>query len=126
MMFEYLSGGLAALLVGTYGVMSYQKGNLKDELILIAHKLELCQRSNITKDISINDLNNSISRQNQEIEDIKIDYEQKLILYKKKNPKVIIKEIIKNHPVDIDLTRGSCEDTKNVIDAISSIDFNSL
>jgi len=63
------------------------------------------------------DLIKAIERQNKEIEFITVEYEKRLLEYDDLEPRTIY------IPADINMTRGNCNDVKNIIDVIRNIDF---
>ena len=126
MISQYVSATLVMTILGVYAVMSNTIGTLKTKNSELKTELATALYRNGLKDINIRDMNFSITTQNIEIDRLKIDYEAKILEYESREPDIIYKTIVKRVPVDTNITRGNCEDTKNVIDAISTIDFNSL
>ena len=126
MIFQYVSAGLVMLILGLYAIMNNTISSLRLEVTNVRAELAVALHRNSIKDINLRDMNRSISVQNTKIQSIKVDYEAKILEYKNRKPDVVYKTIVKTAPVDTNITRGNCEDTKNIINAISTIDFNSL
>jgi len=72
--------------------------------------LSLCGSAKDTLVKKVSDLEASIEAQ-------RIDYDKRLKTYKNKPPRTVY------IPMDVNMTRGNCDDVKNLIDGIRSINF---
>lgn len=114
---DYALIGLSLIIA----ILLYANSSLKDDIedleVNIAklnEKVGICKANNFT-------LNNAIEAQNKKLETLSLDYDEALEKYnKEKNKKSkIIEKIVKVRSDD-------CSDIKDTIDAVRSIDYNSL
>lgn len=119
--FEYVSGGLALLLVGTGVYNKLEVSGLENEAAMIKTELIECKyRSNAYK--------LSLNNQTKAIEALRVDYNISLVEleeWRVKPPKFRYKTIYEYIP-KIEYIKGDCNDTKELINSISTINYNIL
>ena len=102
MQMNYLIGGLVFALI----VSLYFNKSLYDEKNTLINDLAICKSSKVN-------LEDSILKQNKELDNIKVDYDNKIKEYNKKlqTPRVIIKEVKSNE----------CEDIKSILNDVRNL-----
>ena len=99
---NYLIGGLVFTLI----VSLYFNKSLYDKKNTLSNDLVICKSNKVN-------LEDSILKQNKELDNIKVDYDNKIKEYNKKlqTPRVIIKEVKSNE----------CEDIKSILDDVRNL-----
>jgi len=121
-LFQYVSVILLVALIATSLFLNNKidnlENNIKDIQLLLAQS-----------QVKATTYKSALEKQNIYIENMKINLKKKndeLSEWKAKPEKIRYNVIYKTIPADTNLTRGNCDDTENVIDAIRTINLNDL
>jgi len=119
--FEYLSGGLALLLLGTGIYNKIEVSGL--ETTVAESQLELSDCKTQARLYKV-----SLDEQTSLIELTRVDYEQSLLELEewRTKPATVRYETIYKYIPEIEYVKGDCNDTKILIDSIGNIDYNNL
>lgn len=121
-LFQYLSAGLGVALFALGLAYYIETASLERDLALSQRDYADCKTER-------NGFIAALEFQSQEIMDLAVDYNASmndLEIWRNKTPEVKYEKIYKYIPQEINLTRGECNDTKQLIDAIRHIDFSEL
>jgi len=119
--FEYVSGGLALLLIGTGVYNKLEVSGLENEVSKMQIELLECKSQAELYKVSLNN-------QTKAIEALRVDYNTSVIEleeWKIKPPEFRYETIYKYIP-KIEYIKGDCNDTKELINSISTINYNNL
>lgn len=119
---DYAIAGLSIAIVVLWGWTSIEIGSLEDEVRIL--ELEATELN-----MNITSLKGGIDTQNSKIEKMKADREENLAeleIWKSKPAEIRYNTIYKKIPEYIDMRVENCEQTKTIIDAARSINFNEL
>ena len=119
--FEYISGGLALLLVGTSVYNKIEVSGLENEKVNIQLELSDCKAQSSLYKMSLDD-------QTAIIELVRVDYQASLLELEewRKKPEVVKYETIYKYIPKVEYVKGDCNDTKLLIDSIGNINYNDL
>ena len=118
---EYVSAGLALLLVGTGVYNKIEVSGLENDIAKGEVSLAQCKYQTSVYKFAL-------GLQTDKIEALRVDYNAsvtKLEEWKSKPPKVRYETIYKYIP-KIEYIKGDCNDTKMLINSIGTIDYNDL
>ena len=120
--FQYISGVLvvAIIFLSSYGYGKIE--GLKEQVVVLQSKLHKAKL--LSKQYEI-----VITRQNMAVKNISADYNRtmkELEEWKTKPPEIRYNTIYKYIPRKVVESEDSCENTKNYLDAVRSIDINKL
>jgi len=120
-LFEYVSGGLALLLIGSGLYNKVEVSGLENDVAKTQIELLECKSQSRLYKLSLNN-------QTKMIEALRVDYNVSIMQLEEwriKPPEFRYETIYKYIP-KIEYIKGDCNDTKALINSISTINYNSL
>ena len=116
----YVISAVVIFVMSVFTYMSFEMEALKSDVARA--------EAEVIKEKSRNIIcNQALDTQTKEIEAQRVDYEARISAYKNMSPDVKYKVIYRDVVKDVNLTKeSSCDDTKNIIDGVRTIDFSGL
>ena len=121
-LFQYLSAALGVAILALGSGYYIETTSLERDLALSQRDYADCK-------IERNGFISALEFQSQEITELEVDYNSSIIdleMWRSKPPDIKYKTVYKYIPQEVNLTRGECNDTKQLIGAIRHIDFSEL
>jgi len=120
-LFEYISGGLALMLVGTGIYNKIEVSGLENDVAKTHIELLECKSQSRLYKLSLDS-------QTEAIEALRVDYNASVVKLEewKSKPAGIRYRTIYKHIPKIEYVKGDCNDTKLLIDSISTINYSDL